>query len=1072
VPDDFAAAEFDEDPVPALEPSGHEDAASRPAPTPLASLPPEVRALTARPASPAPELTLIVSEHDATKSYVLENGKPKKLSEPGLSSASVHRAHVVSLTALNAALQTLPRNVVLTCGAVTTAGDNLELTTKNKLPGKPGAITRTKGWAAYTAGKQGLFVIDYDAKDLPPELLARVEAAGGIEGVLASVCPEFGRAGILARPSVSTGIRCKSTGATTPGGSMHLYVTAKDGGDIKDFIRRIHERLILAGWGWVFVTKAGKALTRSLVDASASGDPERLVYEADGVLEDPDLELVPGARGGLVSRDGALLDTRALPELSPSERQQLAATEKALWAAKAPEIAQVQARVKQERAERLISSGVLPAEAQSRAAKSIDNERLDSATVIPLDDGRTPTVADILRDPYDYAGATCADPLEPDYGGGRNKAIICVEQRRVTCRSQAHGKQNFTLAWTARDLIAAWEARRDPNEIAAMYPRVQIEDPDADQAAIAAAGVPTWAGLEFGLDALGRVPDLVKQNDIGKLAGLKASLRGMFEDRLRAAGGVDAVSVLTAIAAVPRPAAGTGWAGSIDFGRDGLPKPNLTNAALGLGEGCGLCRHLWFDAATRTLVVRGVLRGSTDWDVLGLEGVLPLCIDPTTFLPVFPWTDALLTNARRSLEPWGLRISKEAGRDTVAMIAARNTFSSVAGYLRSLSWDGIPRLGGWLVRHAGAHDTAFNAIVLAKWMISAVARALFPEEHGGDPAKVDTILTLAGPQEGNKSTFLRLLCALPLWHTENGLGDLTNKDAVLRIISAWIVDMSEGGSLKANEVETLKQFVTVLADSVRLPYAAEVTRHVRRCVFAITVNPDGTGFLRDGTGNRRFWVVNVEVIDIARLKLERDQLWAEAVARFDANEKWWFDKSDPRDAVLAAEAAEAAESHRSRTPVEEDLRRYLIEAPKLDGRGRVTWTPRPQPLSVLGPLPDILAEMGFDARNTIVCRDAARALRVSTMRWRPHRVRLNGAVVDRDTSIWVDPAGGKALDKDERSKDDHNKARGTALRGWLAAEAAAGRIDPLALAKPVAPNHGEPKSTVADFTDVTLTAAP
>jgi hypothetical protein len=966
----------------------------------------------------------------------------------------------------------------LACGAVTAEGDNLELTTKAKLAGKPRATARIGGWAGYKPGKQGLLVLDYDAKDLPHDLLARVEAAGGIEGVLALVCPEFGRGGVLARPSVSTGIRCKSTGATTPGGSLHLYVVAKDGGDIKAFVQRLHKRLILAGWGWVFITKAGAASVRSLIDASASGDPERLVFEADGVLEDPDLELVPGARGGLVSRDGAVLDTRSLPELSASELKQLDAAEAALLGAKAPEIEHVQTQVRQERAERLIASGVSPAEAQARAAKSISSQRLDLAAVLHLDDGRTPTVEDVLRAPQDYDGATCADPLEPDYGGGTNKAIISVGRRRITCNSRAHGGQNFILAWTAADLIAAWTARRDPSEIASMWPRVILDDFAADEAALAAASVPSKRGSEFGLGDLRRLPALVEQGEYEKLAALQASMRGAFEDALReaeAVGLVDASAVRERIAAAPRPVTGTaltpsssnGWPAQLELGREGLATPTLTNAALGLGQGCRLYHHLWFDAATRTLVVRGVLRGSTEWDVLGLEGVLPLYIDPTTSLPVFQWTDALLTNARRYLETWRLRISKEAARDTVAMIAARNTFSSVGTYLRSLTWDGIPRLDGWLVRHAGALDTAFNNIVLSKWMISAVARASYPEERAGDAAKVDTILTLAGPQEVKKSTFLRLLCALPLWHTENGLGDLTNKDAVIRIISAWIVDMSEGGSLKANEVEAFKQFVTVLTDSVRLPYAAEVTRHARRCVFAMTVNPDGTGFLRDRTGNRRFWVVNVEDIDTTRLIAERDQLWAEAVERFDAGERWWFDKNDPRDAVLAAEAAEAAESHRSRTPIEEDLRRYLVEAPTLDSRGRVTWTSRPQPLSVLAPMPDILTELGFDARSTIVCRDAARALR--TLGWRGEKLQLRGSAIDRGKSVWIDPAGAKALDKDTRGK-----AGGTALRRWLDAEADAGRIDPRALAAPGtgdgAANNKSVTSARSDFADVTAAA--
>ena len=1016
------------------------------------SLPSHVLALTAQPgdnpgAPDAAEFTLIHADRAATKSYRASNGKPEKTSEAGVSSATAYRSRLrgdTPLTALREALEVLPAEVVLACGAMTAHGDITPMTTAARLAATPGAITRTGNWAIYKEGLPGLAALDHDAKDLPDELRARLKAAGGLQAVLASVCPEFIRAGLYARPSVSTGIRCKSTGLETAGGSLHLFFIAKDGADIKDFVRRLDKRLIRAGWGWVFIAKTGKPSVRSLIDTSASGDPGRLVFEANGVLEDEDLEHVAGARNGTVSQDGVLFDTRTLLDLSPVELDTLAAEERSLLDDAASEIASVQAQWKTEREAQLIGAGMSPAQARVRAAKALDSQRLDSATVLYLDDGQTPTVAEILRDPWSFNGKTGSDPLEPEYGGGKNKAQLRVNGQQVRYKSQAHGGQLFDLVWAADDLVDAWNAHREPLEIAEMWWHVPGDERAATEEALALVGAPSPGAVGLGMEGLDQITDLVEQGKFEELGNLKASLRGAFEDRLALAAAGDAFDTALVTdkiedarkAAVtlnaPAPAVSApAWTKHIALDRGNAPKPTLTNARLGLGVGCGLNDHLWLDLTTGTLVLRGVLQGSVGWAALGLDGTLPLYSDPLTGVAVFEWTDAMLTNARGFLDAWDLRISKDTGRDVVAAIAARNSFSSVGTYLRGLVWDGIPRLDRWLVRNAGAEDTSFNNVAFAKWAIAAVARALYPEERG-DAAKVDTILTLIGAQDGGKSAFFRLLCAVPLWHTESSLGDISSKDAVIRIKSAWIVDMSEGSSIKANEVEAFKQFVTVLADSVRLPYASTTTRHPRRCIFGMNVNPDGTGFAKDPTGNRRIWAVEVEDIDMGLLVRERDQLWAEAVHRFDAREKWYFDKRDAADAAVMAEAAAAVEEHRSRTPIEEAIRQYVGEAPTLDLRGRVSWKPRTQPLSVICAVHDVLADMGFPV-STASFRDAERGLRAAG--WVKTRMKFRGTAVKRDARAWVSPAGVDCLKRDKRSRGPAG-----AFKRWLEEEHSAGRV--------------------------------
>ena len=198
------------------------------------------------------EFTLIASTGTATKSYSVEAGKLKKSGEPPLTAGTAYRAYLLTstpLALLAAALEAFPAYVVLTPGAMTAQGNALRITTKARLANELGAITRTRGWARYRPGRPGVAMLDHDAKDLDLMLLARQEAAGGLVAVLASVCPEFARAGLLERASVSTGIRVKSNGAVSPGGGRHLYFVAANGSDIKRFIECLHQRLILAGWG-------------------------------------------------------------------------------------------------------------------------------------------------------------------------------------------------------------------------------------------------------------------------------------------------------------------------------------------------------------------------------------------------------------------------------------------------------------------------------------------------------------------------------------------------------------------------------------------------------------------------------------------------------------------------------------------------------------------------------------------------------------------------------------------------------------------------------------------------------
>ena len=240
-------------------------------------------------------------------------------------------------------------------------------------------------------------------------------------------------------------------------------------------------------------------------------------------------------------------------------------------------------------------------------------------------------------------------------------------------------------------------------------------------------------------------------------------------------------------------------------------------------------------------------------------------------------TDDDLTRVAVWLERgWHVRIGSQVCRQAVDAACRARSVHPVREYLSGLRWDREPRLAYWLERYLGAETTDYVRRV-AQWvLIAAVARIFRPG------CKADHMLILEGAQGRGKSTALRVL-AEP-WFTDE-LPDLSNKDSRQQLRGIWLCELAELDAHSRAEVSTTKKFLAQSIDRYRATYAARPVNVPRQCIFIGTVNE--AEYLRDSTGNRRFWPVRVGDVQLEELRRDRDQLWAEAVCAFRAGQPWW-----------------------------------------------------------------------------------------------------------------------------------------------------------------------------------------
>lgn len=273
-----------------------------------------------------------------------------------------------------------------------------------------------------------------------------------------------------------------------------------------------------------------------------------------------------------------------------------------------------------------------------------------------------------------------------------------------------------------------------------------------------------------------------------------------------------------------------------------------------------------------------------------------------------------------ALQVWFARYFHEPNKaaliDAVHLIARERPFHAVRAYLDQVrgTWDGVDRN---LVDYLGAEQTPYHRAVCAKWLRSAVARAMVPG------SKVDTMLILEGKQGWKKSTVFLALCPDTRWFYEAASRLVGSKDFMQDMAGKWLCEIPEVDQLISSRDESeLKALLSRRSDNYRPSYARKSRDFPRQLVMGGTTNK--SDYLRDPTGNRRYWAVACGVLGPildAKLCDDRDQLWAQALEEYEAGLQWWLAADEE---VLAADEQEA---RLEEDPWTEHLWEWLAERP-------------------------------------------------------------------------------------------------------------------------------------------------
>lgn len=314
----------------------------------------------------------------------------------------------------------------------------------------------------------------------------------------------------------------------------------------------------------------------------------------------------------------------------------------------------------------------------------------------------------------------------------------------------------------------------------------------------------------------------------------------------------------------------TDWKKKLEYNRQGLLVNNLKNLLLILNNDEQL-KSIVFNQLSDGMEIRG----DVPWE------------HPSKF-----WRDADdsqlisyidLTYGNFSARNYDIAVSK---------VTDDRSYHPIRDFLNALPvWDEVQRVDTLLIDFLGAEDNAYVRAVTRKTLVAAIARVMVPG------TKFDTLLTIQGPQGCGKSTLVSRLAGE--WFNDSLLlSDTKDKTAAEKLQGYWILEIGELAGMKKTDIETLRGFLSRQNDVYRAAFGRRATPHPRQCIFIGTTNADT--YLRDITGNRRFWPVRVTGEGVRKSwelsKAEVEQIWAEALYYYNQNEPLYL----PEELVGAA----------------------------------------------------------------------------------------------------------------------------------------------------------------------------
>lgn len=231
----------------------------------------------------------------------------------------------------------------------------------------------------------------------------------------------------------------------------------------------------------------------------------------------------------------------------------------------------------------------------------------------------------------------------------------------------------------------------------------------------------------------------------------------------------------------------------------------------------------------------------------------------------------------------------------VTKVVDDRSYHPIKQYFESLpKWDGVVRAESYFIDYLGAEDNKYVRMVTRKTLCAAYMRIIKPG------IKFDNMLVLNGEQGIGKSTAIIKLGMN--WYTDSlSVSDMNDKTAAEKLQGHWILEIGELAGMKKADIDKVKAFITRQDDKYRASFGRRVTSHPRQSIFFGTTNSE-TGFLRDVTGNRRFWIIKIPGRNNRKpweaTQEVVDQIWAEVIELCNKGEKLYLEDEEVKQYAL------------------------------------------------------------------------------------------------------------------------------------------------------------------------------